>query len=87
MVTTGGGELEVLIGAGADARETLLLVGRPSADGRVIVRAWPGGAWGREPEARERNAAELLHEIERAVRQGRSMRPELGTVRDWLEAR
>jgi hypothetical protein len=87
MVTTGGGELEVLIGAGAEAGETLLLVGRPHADGRVLVRAWPGGEWGREPEARERSVADVLHEIERARQQGRSVRPEVGAVRSWLEAR
>lgn len=87
MVTAGGGELEVLIGAGAEAGETLLLVGRPRADGRVLVRAWPGGEWGREPEARERSASDLLNEIERAVRQGRSVRPEVGAVRHWLETR
>ena len=87
MVTSGGGELEVLIGAGRDAGETLLLVGRPRADGHVLVRAWPAGEWAREPEARERSASDLLHEIERAVRQGRSVRPDVGAVRDWLEAR
>ena len=87
MVTTDGGELEVLIGAGADAGETLLLVGRPRADGRVLVRAWLAGEWGREPEAHDRSVADLLHEIERAVRQGRSVRPEVGAVRDWLEVR
>ena len=87
MVTTGGGELEVLIGPGVDAGETLLLVGRRRADGRVLVRAWPGGAWAREPEARERSVADVLREIEGAVRQGRSVRPEVGAVREWLEVR
>jgi hypothetical protein len=87
VVTHGGGELEVLIGAGGEAGETLLLVGRPRADGHVLVRAWPDGEWGREPEARDRSAADVLHEIERAVRQGRSVRPEVGAVRNWLEAR
>ena len=87
MVTTGGGELEVLIGAGDDTGETLLLVGRPRVDGRVLVRAWPDGEWGREPEARQRSASDVLHEIERAVRQGRSVRPEVDAVRNWLETR
>ena len=86
-MTTGGGELEVLIGAGADTGETLLLVGRPRPDGHVLVRAWPGGEWAREPEARERSVADVLREIEGAVRQGRSVRPEVGAVRDWLEMR
>ena len=84
MVSSDGRELEVLVGAGVDSAEALMLVGRPRADGQVIVRAWTSRDWSRAPDARERRAAELLAEIEGAVRAGRSLHPELGTIRDWL---
>ena len=83
-MTADNRELEVLIGAGGGAAEALMLVGQPRADGRVTVRSWTSGDWSREPEARERVATELFAEIERAARVGRSVRPELGTVREWL---
>ena len=87
MVSSDGRELEVLVGARGDAAEELMLVGRPRADGLVAVRVWTSPDWGREAEAREHRAADLLATIERAVRAGRSLHPELGTVRDWLGAR
>lgn len=77
-------ELPLLLAAGAGEPEALLLVARPRSDGRVLVRGWTGRDWSRGPESSEREAAELLADLERAARMGRQMRPELSAVRDWL---
>ena len=64
-------ELPVLVGgkAGASgAPEELLLIGRPSASGRVRVRSWSSNNWGAMPVERMRSTGELLEELERAVR-------------------
>ena len=84
MSSVHGEELEILVGAGGGGPEELILVGRPDADGRVRVRGWTGHDWGCVPEAREFAAGELVAELERAVRAGRALRPEIGAVRQWL---
>jgi hypothetical protein len=80
-------ELPVLVGgkAGAGgAPEELLLIGRPSASGRVRVRSWSSNNWSAMPVERIRSTGELLEELERAVRVGRSLNQELLVVRRWL---
>ena len=79
-----GSELQLLVGAGAGAPEELLLIERPRTDGRVHTRGWDGRAWSATPVSRDRDAAELLAELERAVRAGRSLNHELPVVRRWL---
>ena len=76
--------LDVLVGGGAGAPEKLLLIERPSADGRVRLRSWTSDAWSAAPTPAECSASGLLGEIERAVREGRSLNHELTVVRQWL---
>jgi len=78
------GELQVLVGAGAGESEQLMLISVPHADGRVSLRAWSGLDWSRAPELLERDAVDLLADIERALRARRALSPEIGAVRDWL---
>ena len=77
-------ELQVLVGAGAGEPEELMHISAPRADGRVSLRAWSGRDWSHAPELLERDAADLLADIERAVRARRALYPEIGAVRDWL---
>jgi len=80
-------ELPVLVGGKpgvTGAPEELFLIGRPDASGRVRVRSWTSNDWGAAPVERERSASELLEELERAVRHGRSLNQELLVVRRWL---
>jgi hypothetical protein len=80
-------ELSVLVGGKGGvggAPEELLLIGRPDASGRVRVRSWTSNDWGGTPVERERSASEVLEELERAVRGGRSLNQELLLVRRWL---
>jgi hypothetical protein len=80
-------ELSVLVGGKpgvSGAPEELLLIGRPDASGRVSVRSWTSNDWGATPVERERSASEVLEELERAVRHGRSLNHELLVVRRWL---
>jgi hypothetical protein len=79
--------LDVLVGGGRSAPETLMLIERPTADGRVRLRAWTSDDWSAAPRPSERSAAELLSEIEHAVHQGRSVNHELTVVRRWLTSR
>lgn len=80
-------ELSVLVGGKAGvhgAPEELLLIERPTAAGRVRIRSWTSNDWGATPVERERSASEVLEELERAVRAGRSLNHELLVVRRWL---
>ena len=76
--------LDVLVGGGAGAPEKLLLIERPTADGRVRLRSWTSDDWSAAPTPAECSASGLLGEIERAVREGRSLNHELTVVRQWL---
>lgn len=80
------GILELLVGGGGGQPEQLLLIERPSSDGRVRFREWTSVDWGAPPSIRERSAADLLTDIERAVREGRGLNRELTVVRRWLAA-
>lgn len=76
--------LDVLVGGGVGAPEKLLLIERPTADGRVRLRSWTSDDWSAAPTPAERSASGLLSEIERAVREGRALNRELTVVRQWL---
>jgi len=78
--------LDVLVGGGGGAPEKLLLIERPTADGRVHLRSWTSDDWSAAPTDAECSASGLLSEIERAVREGRSLNRELPVVRRWLSA-
>ena len=76
--------LDLLVGGGKGAPEKLLLIERPTADGRVRLRSWTSDDWSAAPTPSECSAKGLLTEIERAVREGRALNHELKTVRQWL---
>ena len=76
--------LELLVGGGSGEPEKLLLIERPTTDGRVRVRSWTSDDWSATPTPSECSAAGLLAEIERAVRAGRALNRELAVVRQWL---
>jgi hypothetical protein len=79
-----GGELPVLLGAGADAPETLLLIGTPGDDGVVHVRVWSASDWSAPPRGRAERATALLQWLEDQSAAGRSMNQSLYAVRLWL---
>jgi len=81
---TATGELPVLLGAGAGAPETLLLVGTPGDDGVVHVRVWSASDWSAPPRGRAERATSLLQWIEEQSAAGRSMNQSLYAVRQWL---
>ena len=74
------------MGGGRGQPEQLLLIERPGADGRVRFREWTSADWSAPPSVRECSAADLLTDIERAVREGRGLNRELTVVRRWLTA-
>jgi hypothetical protein len=78
------GELPVLLGAVADAPETLLLIGTPGDDGVVHVRVWSASDWSAPPRGRAERASALLQWIEEQSAAGRSMNQSLYAVRLWL---
>ncbi len=77
-------ELPVLIGAGAGAPETLLLIGAPGDDGVVHVRVWSASDWSAPPRARAERATSLLQWLEDQSAAGRSMNQSLYALRLWL---
>jgi hypothetical protein len=79
--------LDLLVGGGGGTPEKLMLIERPSADGRIRLRAWTSDDWSAAPTSSECNASGLLEEVERAVREGRSVNHELTVVRRWLQSR
>ncbi|HKW10051.1 MAG TPA: hypothetical protein VJO33_06705 [Gemmatimonadaceae bacterium] len=76
--------LDLLVGGGGGAPEKLMLIERPTADGRVRLRAWTSDDWSATPTSSDCSASALLGEVERAVREGRSVNHELKVVRRWL---
>ncbi len=79
-------ELPLLIGRGpgANAPETLLLIGVPDAQGVVHVRAWTADNWSSPPSTRAERAAALLTWLEAQANAGRSMNQSLYAVQLWL---
>ena len=78
------GELPLLIGAGAGAAESLLLIGEPDGAGLVRVRRWSGDDWSAVAESRSERADALLRWIEAQATAGRSLNQSLYGVRLWL---
>ena len=78
------GELPVLLGAGAGAPETLMLIGTPGDDGVVHVRVWSASDWSAPPRGRAERATSLLQWLEEQSAAGRSMNQSLYAVRLWL---
>ena len=79
--------LDVLVGGAGGTPEKLMLIERPTADGCVRLRAWTSEDWSAAPTSSECSASGLLEEVERAVREGRSVNHELTVVRQWLQSR
>ena len=77
-------ELPVLLGAGAGAPETLLLIGAPGDDGVVHVRVWSASDWSAPPRARAERAVSLLQWLEDQSAAGRSLNQSLYALRLWL---
>ena len=77
-------EMPLLLGALADAPETLLLISVPDSAGVVHVRGWSAEDWSAPPGARAERASALLEWLERQVSGGRSMNQSLHAVRLWL---
>lgn len=76
--------LDLLVGGGHGAAEKLLLIERPSADGRVRLRSWTSDDWSAVSTSSECSASGLLQEIEGAWRAGRTLNREISVVRQWL---
>ena len=81
---TTAGEMPLLLGAAADAPETLLLIGAPDDGGVVHVRVWSASDWSAPPRGRAERATALLQWIEEQSAAGRSMNQSLYAVRLWL---
>ena len=77
-------ELPVLLGAGAGAPETLLLIGVPGDDGVVHVRVWSASDWSAPPRGRAERATALLQWLEEQSAAGRSLNQSLYALRLWL---
>jgi hypothetical protein len=80
----GARELPLLLGAGAGAPESLLLIGAPDAAGVVHVRMWSAVDWSAPPKARAERAAAFLQWLESQSAAGRSMNQSLYALRLWL---
>lgn len=78
-----GTELPILLGGGG-AAEVLILVSRPTRDGTVWTHTWSSADWSAPAVVRERSARDLLEEVEREVRTGRTINQEMYRVRGWL---
>jgi len=76
--------LQLLVGGGRGQPELLFLIERPMPDGRVRLRSWTSDDWSVPPTATERASGELLLDIERWSRAGRSLNHPLPVVRRWL---
>ena len=78
-------ELPLLIGAGNDRAEALLLIRRRRADGMVVVRRWSGSNWSAPAEERVEQPDVLMEWIEQQAKSGRSLNQSLYAVRLWLQ--
>lgn len=73
-----------MLGASANASETLLLLGKPDAGGIVHVRRWTADNWSAPVSSRADRAPALLEWIEAQSASGRTMNQSMYTVRRWL---
>jgi hypothetical protein len=77
-------ELPVLLGAGAGAPESLLLIGAPDAAGMVLVRRWTADDWSAMPSPRAERAETVLEWLDAQLAAGRPMNQSAYAVRLWL---
>jgi hypothetical protein len=77
-------ELPLLLGANANAPETLLLIGVPDANDVVHVRVWSAQDWSAPPRARAERAGAFLKWLEEQSAAGRSMNQSLYALRLWF---
>jgi hypothetical protein len=77
-------ELPLLLGAGGESAESLLLIGARDASGMVAVRRWSADDWSAMPHPVAERADALLKWIEAQAEAGRSMNQSLYAVRLWL---
>jgi len=82
--SSSGETLQLLVGGGQGQPEQLLLLERPTVDGKVRVRCWSSEDWSATPKTEQRSAADLLRDIERWVRERRGLNHSLAAVRQWL---
>ena len=82
--SSSGETLQLMVGAGQDQPEQLLLLERPTADGKVRVRSWSSEDWSAAPKTEHRTAAELLRDVERWARERRRLNHSVTFVRQWL---
>lgn len=82
--SSSGETLQLLVGGGQGRPEQLLLLERPTADGKVRVRSWSSEDWSASPKTEQRPAGDLLRDVERWVRERRGLNHSLAVVRQWL---
>lgn len=75
--------LTLRLGGSPTEVERLLLIGRPRA-GTVRVRQWTSNSWNTEGEILERDARELLADIQRTYDARRQVSEEMYGIRQWL---
>ena len=83
--SSAGETLQLLVGGGQGNPEQLLLLERPTADGKVRVRSWSSEDWSASPKTEQRPAADVLRDVERWVRERRGLNHSLAVVRQWLK--
>ena len=79
-----GDTLQLMVGGGQGQPELLLLLERPTQDGKVRVRSWSSEDWSAAPKTEQRPAAELLRDVERWARERRGLNHSVSVVRQWL---
>lgn len=79
-----GDTLQLMVGGGQGQPELLLLLERPSAEGKVRVRSWSSDDWSAPPKTEQRTATDLLRDVERWARERRGLNHSLSAVRQWL---
>ena len=82
--SSSGETLQLMVGGGRGQPELLLLLERPTRDGKVRVRSWSSNDWSAAPTTEQRPAADLLRDVERWARERRGLNHSLSVVRQWL---
>ena len=76
--------LQLMVGNGQGQPELLLLLERPTQDGKVRVRSWSSDDWSAAPRTEQRTSTDLLRDVERWARERRGLNHPLSVVRRWL---
>ena len=77
-------ELPLLLGAGAGAPESLLLIGAPDDAGMVVVRRWTADDWSAVPVPQTERASAVLQWLDAQIAAGRPMNQSAYALRLWL---